>query len=74
VSKPPRAAWQVALATFVITLAIGTAVGLIAAVASGAIHRELGRAVALYGRAVSPFLLIVTIAAYAIQRSRIAKP
>jgi len=74
VSKPLRAAWQVALAAFIIALASGTAIGLIAAVASGAIHREPGRAAALYARAASPFLVIVTIAAYAIQRSRIARP
>jgi len=74
VSKSPRAAWQVALATFVLALAIATAVGLVAAVASGAIHGEPGRAAALYARAASPFLVIVTVAAYAIQRSRIARP
>jgi ABC-type dipeptide/oligopeptide/nickel transport system permease component len=65
-----RPAWQAALVAFAITLAVGAAVGLIAALASGSIHRDLSTSVFLYGRAFAPFVVIVTVATYAIQRAR----
>ncbi len=68
-----RPAWKVAILAFVITLAIGTAVGLAAAIVSGSIDRDPHRAGVLYGRAFAPFILIVTIAAYVIQRARLTR-
>ncbi|MEO7730535.1 MAG: hypothetical protein ABIY55_06145 [Kofleriaceae bacterium] len=65
-----RPAWQVALVAFACTLAAGAAVGLIAAIASGSIHHDLSTSVFLYGRAFAPFVVIVTVAAYVIQRAR----
>lgn len=73
-TRPPlRPAWKAALAAFAITLGAGAAVGLVAAIASGSIHRDLTTAVLLYGRAFAPFVVIVTIAAYVIQRARHAQ-
>ena len=72
--KPPRAAWKVAIYACLITLGVSAGLGLVAAVASGAIHRSPASAGAQYGRAVLPFVVIVTIAAYVIQRARLAKP
>jgi len=74
VDTPPRAAWKVALYAFLITLGLSAGLGFAAAIASGAIHRAPGRAGEQYGRAVFPFILIVTIAAYVIQRTRLTKP
>lgn len=71
--RPLRAAWKVALYAFLVTLVIGAAVGFAAAVASGTIDRQPGRAGAQFGRALVPFILAITIAAYVIQRSRITK-
>lgn len=71
-SPPLRAAWKVALYTFLATLVVGMAVGLAAAVASGSIDRDPEHAGQQFGRALVPFILAVTIAAYVIQRSRIA--
>jgi ABC-type dipeptide/oligopeptide/nickel transport system permease subunit len=71
---PLRAPWKVALYTFLVALLVGAGLGLAAAVASGTIDRDPGRAGAQFGRALVPFILAVTIAAYVIQRSRIAKP
>jgi ABC-type dipeptide/oligopeptide/nickel transport system permease component len=73
-NRPLRAAWKVALYAFAITVAIGTAVGLVAVAASGAIDQDPWHSGALYGRALSPFVLAVTLAAYFIQRARIARP
>jgi len=69
---PLRPPWQVALYAFLITALVGIAVGLAAAVASGSIDRSPGRAGEQFGRALLPFVLAITIAAYAIQRSRVA--
>lgn len=71
--RPLRAAWKVACYAFLITLVVGAGVGLVAAVSSGAIDRDPGRAAGQFGPALVPFLLAVTIAAYVIQRSRIAQ-
>ncbi len=70
--SPPslRPAWRVAGLAFLITVAVGAAVGLVAAIASGSIDRDATAAGIRYGRAFSPFVLIVTIAAYTIQRAR----
>ena len=65
-----RPAWQVALVAFACTVAAGAAVGGIAAIASGSIHGDLATAVFLYGRAFAAFIVIVTVAAYVIQRAR----
>jgi F0F1-type ATP synthase membrane subunit c/vacuolar-type H+-ATPase subunit K len=70
--RPLRAAWRVALYAFLLTVLVGIAVGLAAAVASGSIDRDPAHAGELFGRALFPFVLAVTIAAYVIQRSRIA--
>jgi F0F1-type ATP synthase membrane subunit c/vacuolar-type H+-ATPase subunit K len=67
-----RAAWKVALYALLITLLVSMGVGLAAAVASGSIDRDPRQAGRQFGRALVPFILAVTIAAYAIQRSRIA--
>jgi purine-cytosine permease-like protein len=67
-----RPAWKAAVVAFAITGAVGAAVGLVAALASGG-HRDLATAVVGYGRAFAPFVVIVTIATYAIQRARIAQ-
>jgi F0F1-type ATP synthase membrane subunit c/vacuolar-type H+-ATPase subunit K len=72
-ASPLRPAWKVALYTLVVALGIGTGVGLAAAVASGSIDRDPGHAGELFGRALLPFIIAVTIAAYVIQRSRIAR-
>ena len=72
-SKPPRAAWKVALYAFLITLGVSAAIGLAATIASGSIDRDPRPAWAQFARALIPFFLAVTIGAYAIQRSRIAK-
>ncbi len=69
-SKPLRAAWKVALYAFLVSTVVGAAVGLTASIASGGITHGPWRAGELYGRALSPFILAVTIGAYAIQRSR----
>jgi len=69
--RPLRPAWKVAVLGFVLTLAIGAALGAVAAIASGRIDRDPYTAGVLYGRAFAPFVIIVTIAAYAIQRARI---
>jgi ABC-type dipeptide/oligopeptide/nickel transport system permease component len=68
-----RPAWQAALVAFAITVAAGVAVGLVAAIASGSVHRDLTTAVYLYGRAFAPFVVIVTVATYVIQRARLAQ-
>ena len=72
-TTPLRAAWQVALLAFAITLAVGAAVGVIGAMASGSLDRDPYAAGVLYGRAFAPFVIIVTIAAYAIQRARLKR-
>lgn len=69
-----RAPWKVASIAFLITLGLGASVALVAALATGALERDAVRAGVLYGRAFAPFVIIVTIAAYVIQRARIAHP
>jgi F0F1-type ATP synthase membrane subunit c/vacuolar-type H+-ATPase subunit K len=68
-----RPAWKVALYTLVLALGIGAGVGLVAAVASGSIDRDPRHAGELFGRALFPFIAVVTVAAYMIQRSRITR-
>jgi hypothetical protein len=68
-----RPAWQAAALGFAITVALGAAVGVIAALASTSVHQDLGQAIYLYGRAFSPFIVIVTVAAFVIQRARLAQ-
>lgn len=70
--RPLRPAWRVALYAFLLTVLVGAGVGLAAAVASGSIDRDPAHAGVLFGRALVPFVVAVTIAAYVIQRSRIA--
>lgn len=70
--RPLRAAWRVALYAFLGSVLVGVGVGLAAAIASGSIDRDPEHAGEQFGRALVPFILAVTIAAYVIQRSRIA--
>ena len=71
--RPLRAAWKVAVLALVATITVGIAVGFGAAVASGSIHRDASTAGEEFCTAFAPFIAIVTVAAYVIQRRRIAQ-
>ncbi|HEY0190213.1 MAG TPA: hypothetical protein VGC42_03775 [Kofleriaceae bacterium] len=72
-SEPPamRPAWLVGMYAGLITFAVGAGIALLVAVATGAIHRNPAWAGAQFGRAYAPFVVIVWIAGWAIQRARI---
>ncbi|HEX4416757.1 MAG TPA: hypothetical protein VH165_02610 [Kofleriaceae bacterium] len=66
--RPP---WQVALYAGAVTLALGIGVAVLAGIATGAIHRHPRWAAEHFVPAWLPFVVIIAVAAYAIQRSRI---
>ena len=66
-----RPAWLIGLYAGAITLAVGGGIALLVAIATGAIHRNPRWAGEQFGRAYAPFVIIIAIAGWAIQRARI---